>query len=545
MSNKINRFYLLVFLQSFALAASAQSSSGGSNYLIMALGAIVVFIILGAVIMVSDNLLKIEARDSGADKTGTNYSLFPRFNELFGESAPDFVNGPVHNLTKGHDILLQGVANHVTKEGKEVTTFAVQPPNFVGMSPIPKVVVEVGAEVKAGDVIFFDKKRPEIQYVAPVSGEVIAVNRGAKRSIAEVVILADKEMKYRTHEVPDLATSTKEDLTKFLMDSGAWTFIIQRPYEVVADPADTPRGIYISTFDSAPLAPDLSYVVDGNEAAFQKGLEVLAKFAPVHLGLNARGEKPHRAFMEAEGVEKHWFRGKHPAGNVGIQIHHIDPITSTSKVWTSGVQEVITIGKLFTEGKFDASRIVAITGAEFIEPHYVKTYLGANVEDLIKGNLQPLEEGKTIRFISGDVLSGQKVTKEQYLGYSDDQITVVEEGDEYEAFGWLIPIAPRPTISGTFPNALYPDLKFHANTNTHGEQRAFVVTGQYESMLPMDIYLQHLMKAIITNDFERMEGLGIYELAAEDVALAEFACTSKQPLQSILREGLEMMREQG
>jgi len=543
LSNKINRFILLFLFLNFAFSASAQSS-GGSNYLFTALAAIAVLIILGAVIMVADNLMKIEARDSGADQNGENYSIFPKWNEIIGSSAPDFVDGKVHFLKKGHDILLEGEAAKTTIAGSNATTFAVQPQNFVGMSPIPKVVVVVGDEVKAGDPIFFDKKRDAIQYVAPVSGEVIAVNRGAKRSIAEVVILADKEMKYKSFDAPNLANCSREDLVNFLQSSGAWSFIVQRPYSLVADPADTPKGIYISTFDSAPLAPDLSYVVEGNEAAFQKGLDVLGKFAPVHLGLNAKGNKPHAAFTAAEGVSKHWFHGKHPAGNVGIQIHHIDPIGPNSIVWTSGVQDVITIGKLFTEGKFDATRIVAVTGAEILEPQYVSTYLGANIEGLVKGNLKPAEEGKTLRFVSGDVLSGKQTSTEGYLNYTDDQVTVLEEGDKYELFGWLLPLTPRPTISGTFPNGFFPDLKFEANTNTHGEKRAFVVTGQYESMLPMDIYPQHLMKAIITNDYERMEGLGIHELAEEDIALCEFACTSKQPLQSILKEGLEAMRDQ-
>lgn len=545
MRTKINRFFLLFLFLNFASVASAQSSGGGANYLLTAMAAIAVMIILGAVIMVSDNLLKIEAKDSGAEKTGANYSIFPRFNELFGGSTPSYVDGPVTFLKKGHDILLQGEAAKSTIDGADVTTFAVRPPNFTGMSPIPKVVVEVGDEVKAGDPIFFDKKRPEIQYVAPVSGEVIAINRGAKRSIAEVVILADKEMKYKSMDAPNLADCSREDLVNFLLSSGAWTFLRQRPYDIIADPADTPRNIFVSTFDSAPLAPDLNYIVNGNEAAFQKGLDVLAKFAPVHLGLNAKdSEAPNHAFTQAEGASKNWFHGKHPAGNVGIQIHHTAPITTSSKVWVAGVQDVITIGKLFTEGKFDASRVVAVTGAEVESPQYVKTYLGASIEGLVKGNLKPVAEGKSIRFVSGDVLSGKQTSTESYLGYYDDQITVLEEGDEYEMFGWLLPIAPRPTISGTFPNALYADLKFQANTNTHGEERAFVVTGQYESVLPMDIYPQHLMKAIITNDFERMEGLGLLELAEEDVALCEFACTSKQPLQSILKQGLEAMRDQ-
>ena len=540
MRNKIYRFFLLILLLNFATVASAQSG-GNSNILFTALAAIAVLIVLGAVIMVADNLLRIEAKQSGAVKSGANYSIFPKWNEIMSPRAPEFTGGEkVTFLKKGHDILLQGEAAKVIEDGASVNTFAVQPQNFVGISPIPKVVVAVGDEVKAGDPIFFDKKRPDIQYCAPVSGEVIAINRGAKRSIAEVVILKDKEQQFRAISAPNLADCSKEDLANFLQANGGWSFIRQRPFNVLADPADEPRGIYISTFDTAPLAPDLNLVVDGREAAFQKGLEVMAKFAPVHLGLNAK-EKPHTAFTNAEGVEKHWFHGKHPAGNVGIQIHHIDPITTTSKVWTLGVQDVITIGALFSEGRFNAERVVALTGAEIKEPKYVRTYLGANVGELLTNNIA----NDHSRMVSGDVLSGKATTGEGFLNYFDDQITVIEEGDNYEMFGWLLPLSPRPSVSGTFPNGLFPDLKFKANTNTHGEERAFVVTGQYEKLLPMDIYPQHLMKAILINDLERMEGLGIHELAEEDVALCEFACTSKQPLQKILKKGLEEMRAQG
>jgi Na+-transporting NADH:ubiquinone oxidoreductase subunit A len=246
-------------------------------------------------------------------------------------------------------------------------------------------------------------------------------------------------------------------------------------------------------------------------------------------------------FTEAKGVEHRWFSGKHPAGNVGVHIHHTEPILRGDKVWTLGVQDVITLGRLFTEKRFNTERVVAVAGAELKAPKYVKTYLGAKVGDLVKDNLA----NDHVRYISGDVLSGEKKNEEQFLNVYDDQLTVVEEGDYFEMFGWLLPIKARPSVSRTFPNFLFPNLTFKADTNTHGEKRAFVVTGQYEAYLPMDIYLQHLMKNIIINDLERIEGLGIYELVEEDVALCEFTCTSKQPLQQILREGLDMMREQG
>lgn len=529
-----------------ANAASAQTASEGNNYLIYALVAIAVFLFFYLVVQVSDNLMAIEAKQSGADKTGANFSLFPKLKELFSPRVPDYAaKEQVHVLRKGHDILLEGEADKVIDETVGATTFAVQPINFRGIAPIPKMLVEVGAEVKAGDALFFDKGAPDIKYVAPVSGEVIAINRGAKRSIVEVVILADKEQTHRQFDAFDLESGSREALVAYLQESGFWPLINQRPFDVVPATDEIPRDIFVSTFDTAPLAPDLNLVVSGREEDFQKGLEVLTKLTSgkVHLGLNAKGATPpSTAFTNASGVEKHWFHGAHPAGNVGVQIHHIAPISTKDKVWTLGVQDVITLGALFNEGKMKLERVVALTGAELEKPKYVRTYQGAKIGDLLAGNIAA---GKKVRIISGDVLSGQHKTAEQFLNAKDDQLTVIAEGDDFELFGWLLPVEPRPSVSNTFPNFLYPDYKFKPDTNTHGERRAFVVTGQYEAVLPMDVYPQHLMKAILTNDFERMEGLGIHELSEEDIAICEFVCTSKQPLQQILRQGQQMMLEQG
>lgn len=546
MKNGISKLAFLIFFLTTTFSALAQSSSEGatSNYVVYTLVAIAAIILIVVILQVSDNLLRVEAKQIGVDKGEDNFSIFPKIGNLFDPALPDYVgNDPVTLLKRGHNILLEGVAEKNIDHQLQVNTYAVQPRNFIGMSPIPKVVPEVGDSVQAGDVLFFDKKRPEIKYVAPVSGEVVDIKRAEKRAIAEVIILKDKEIRYRAFDKFDLDNQSREELVNYMTESGVWSFIRQRPYDIIADPSDIPANIFISTFDTAPLAPDLNLVIAGKEAAFQKGLDVLAKLTngKVFLGLDANGDQaPAAAFVNAKGVERRWFKGAHPSGNVGIQIHHIAPVSGNKKAWVLGVQDVVTIGVLFNEGKFDASRIVAITGAEVSQPKYVQTYLGANIGELLTGNV----EGKDIRIISGDVLSGKQKVSENFLNYFDDQITVIKEGDYYEMFGWLLPIAPRPSISNTFPNFLFRDYRFTPDTNTHGEKRAFVVTGQYESVLPMDVYPQHLMKAILVNDFERMEGLGIYELSEEDVALCEFVCTSKQPLQSILREGLDAMLEQ-
>lgn len=524
------------------LSANAQSPDGGSSNLLVAFIAFLVFILLVIIVMVADRLMRVTATQTGADKTGENYSVFPRLEEIFSSSKSYATSGAVTKLKKGYDIPLAGKAEKVVGETAAPVRYAVKPTDFQGMSPIPKVMVEIEGTVKAGDPIFYDKKRPEVKFCSPVSGQLIEVNRGAKRKITEVVILADKEQEYRSYDLPNLDEVSREDLVAFMAANGLLPFLRQRPYNIVPEVTAVPKNIFVSTFNTAPLAPCSNMAVKGNEAAFQKGLDVLTKLTEgtVHLGLNAADTAISSAFANAAGVEKHWFDGPHPAGNVGVQIHQIAPINKGDIVWTADVNAVIVIGRMFTEGRFNTERVVALTGAELENAHYVKTHQGANVETLLADNVT----SENVRVVSGDVLTGTKISDKGYLGFFDNQVTVLKEGNYYEMFGWLVPIAPRPSISNTFPHFAYPE-KMVADTNTHGEHRAFVVTGQYESVLPMDIYPQHLFKSIIVNDFERMEGLGIYELVEEDVALCEFACTSKQDLQHILRRGLDMMRDQG
>ncbi len=482
---------------------------------------------------------------------GLVWRFVARGKPLMPAKRPDYLpqGATFIALKKGYDLPLLGAVEGEEVEEGEVHTFAVQPPDIVGMSPIPKVLVEVGDVVKAGDPLFFDKRfyradEPRLVYVAPVSGEVVAINRGEKRSIVEVVILKDKQMQYREMPEIDLEKASREELYTYLHQTGGWSLIRQRPYNTPAHIMDVPRDIFISTFSTGPLAPDQNVLVKGREELFQKGLDVLAKMTEgkVYLGLDARGRKrPSPAFSEARGVEKFWFSGPHPAGNVGVQIHHIARLKTREQVWTLSVQEVISLGALFAERCYKADRIVAITGELVKRPRYVRTYQGANLGELLKDNL---ESGKKARIISGDVLSGRGKSAESFLGFYDEQVTVIEEGDYYELFGWLLPSKLRPTVSQAYLRNWLNKGPYYVDTNTHGERRAFVMTGQYEAMLPMKMLVQPLFKAIIVNDYDEMEGLGVFELVEEDVALCEFACTSKQPLQKILRRGLDMMREQ-
>lgn len=544
MKGLTNKLTLVLLLTTTVVPAWAQGGASGSNLFIYVLVGIAILLFFAMLISVADNLIGIEAKQNGIAVEENGLTLFPSIRSLFAGKTPDYTGDtPVTILTKGHNILLEGEAAAEVKPASGVTRYAVQPPNFRGLQPIPKMSVAVGDAVKAGEAIFFDKKMPDIQFVAPVSGEIIEINRGAKRAITEIVILADKKQQFKTFTVP-AEDASDADVRTFLLESGAWTLFRQRPYNIVPAPTDTPRDIFVSTFDTAPLAPDSNLLVAGQEEAFQKGLDVLNRLTTgsVFLGLDGNGaEAPSAAYTEAQGVEARYFKGEHPAGNVGVQIHHTAPIGGTDAVWTLGVQEVITLGKLFLTGNFDTARTVALTGAELGEPHYVQTYAGAHLGELLANNIAT----DNVRIISGDVLSGEAKDDKSYLNFYDDQVTVIEEGDFYEMFGWLLPLEMRPSISNTFPNFLFPDNKFKANSNTHGEERAFVVTNDYEQVMPMDIYPQHIMKAVIVNDIERMEGLGILELVEEDVALCEFVCVSKQPLQQILREGLDLMREQG
>lgn len=527
----------------------------------------IVFILLFIVILatVSEGLVKIAAKHNGENPE--KYSVLPNdMPSLFNRGAgkPSYIpeGDDYKSFTKGFDIKLLGEASTEHPiESVRSSTYALKPKDFIGMMPIPKVVLAEGENLKAGDALFYDKKRPEIMYAAPVSGELLRVQRGEKRSIDEVVILADKQIEYRQYDLPNLDTVSREDLVTFLLGSGAWPFIRQRPFDIVAEHDTTPKAIFVTTFDTAPLAPGFNMTVAGRGKDFQKGLDVLQRLSggAVHLALDARlDETPAPEFLNATGVERHWFNGPHPAGNVGIHIHHIDPINSGEAVWHLDAQGVLVLGTLFNKGIFDVERIVALTGYEMPNPRYVRAHQGLCLENLVKdvkfeeklnttdkeGKLVVVDR-KAVRLISGDPLTGKAVASNGYLGFFDDQVMTIEEGDYYELFGWLLPRAGHPTLNKTFPGGFIPSSVYKADTQQNGERRAFVVSGEYESVLPMDILPQHLLRAIQANDYEKMEGLGILELGEEDVALCEYVCTSKHPVQKTLREGLDMIMAQG
>ena len=440
-------------------------------------------------------------------------------------------------LCKGLDIRLQGEAAKTIVDAPRAAEYAVSPLDFEGVTP--KVLVKVGDKVEAGSPLFFDKKRPEILFTSPVSGTVAAVNRGEKRKILSVVVTADAENTYKSFSSLDLSKASREQIVELLLESGLWTMFVQRPYGVVASPSDKPKAIFVSAFDSAPLATDYGFALATSQQPLQLGFDVLRRLTDgkVHLSYDADGYKP-----EITGVELHAFKGKHPAGNVGVQIHHIDPINKGEKVWTVGYADVAVIGRLFLNGKVDMTRTVAVTGSQVVAPAYVKVVAGAKLDSILAGNLV---ENAHARYISGNALTGRNVGAEGYLGYYANQLTILPEGDDYEFMGWAMPRFSKFSVSRAYFSWLFPNRKYNLDTNTNGEERAFVVTGLYEKYLPMDIYPMYLFKAIMANDIDKMENLGIYEVVEEDFALCEFVDPSKTEMQQIIRQGINLMIKEG
>ncbi|MFU8842259.1 MAG: Na(+)-translocating NADH-quinone reductase subunit A [Bacteroidales bacterium] len=441
----------------------------------------------------------------------------------------------VIKIRKGLDIKLSGEAEKQLSEVSSVLV-ALKPPDFNGV--FPKLFVKEGDPVNAGTPVFFNKYRENIIFTSPVSGTIKEVFRGPKRKMLQIVIESDGKMNYETFGKGDPNDLTREQITEKLLKSGTWAFIRQRPYSIIANPDDQPKSIFISAFDSSPLAPDYGFIVEKNSQAFQTGLNALAKLTTgkVHLNIH-EGEPVSRIFLDAQNVRINRFSGPHPAGNVGIQIHHLDPINKGEIVWYVNPQAVITIGKLFTEGIYDASKIIAITGSETEKPGYLKVMNGTSIQPLIKGRVKESD----VRYISGNVLTGTKVDPDGYLGFYDNQLTVIPEGNYYEFLGWSMPRFDKFSFSRTFFSWLTPDKKYKLDTNLNGGHRAFVLTGLYEKVFPMDIYPMQLLKAIMIKDIDLMEQLGIYEVDEEDFALCEFIDPSKTEMQAMVREGLELI----
>jgi Na+-transporting NADH:ubiquinone oxidoreductase subunit A len=453
--------------------------------------------------------------------------------------------GTFIRLKKGFDINLAGKASNkiaAVQPSESGDVFSIKPTDFQGIY-LPKVLIKEGDTVKAGSPLFHDKKNENVIFSAPVSGEVVEVKRGDKRKLLEIKILADRNIEhvqFQKYGLADLSKLTRETAQQQILQSGAWPNLVQRPFGIIADPNETPKSIFISGFDSSPLAPDYSILFKGQEQAFQAGLEVLRKFTSGKIHVNVHGEKEvSPVFSQAQGVELNKFTGPHPAGNVGVQIHHIDPIGKADLVWTINPFGVIQIGKLFLNGVYDASRIIAVAGSELKTPQYYATYTGASVKKFLNNNLKQ----ENVRVISGSVLTGTRIPKDGYVGYFDNLVSVIPEGDHYEFMGWINPSSKKLSTTRAFGlfSFLNYNKEYTLDSNMHGEPRAFVQTGTFEKVVPMDILPTFLLKAIIAEDYDEMEALGIYEVIEEDLALCEFVDVSKHNVQEILREGIDLM----
>ena len=444
-------------------------------------------------------------------------------------------------IRKGFNLNLDGEANKILVDIHPSKTFALKPADF--FSTTPKLLIKEGSKVEKGTPLFFAKENPRVHFVSPVSGEVTAITRGAKRKILEVIVTQDDSAAAVKHEIPELNTLDQEQTKEILLKAGAWPFITQRPYGTIARPEDTPKAIFVSTYTTAPLDVDYDFLLKNNKAEFQKGIDVLAKLTD-NLTLTADASFKG-LFEKIENANIVGVSGNHPAGNVGVQIHQLNPINAGESVWVINPEDVANIGALFMNGEFSAQRTVALVGSSVGNPQYYKATIGASISALLEN--AKIDNSQPNRYINGDVLTGTATSPDNYLGFYNNLFSIIPEGNNYRMFGWL-PFVDNniPSMSKTSLSWLFGKRKAKVDTNLNGEERALVVTGEMEKVLPMDIYPMQLLKACMVQDIERMEALGIYEVVPQDFALVDFSSTSKIEAQEIIKQGIELMiKEEG
>ena len=442
----------------------------------------------------------------------------------------------VVKISKGLNINLKGAPVAEMTSVNAAKLYALMPADFTRVTP--KVVVKPEDAVKAGDPLFVDKANPELQFVSPVSGKVVAVNRGERRRVLSVVVESDGKFESVEYKAKDVLSLSSDEVKADLLKAGLFAFMRQRPYDVIANPSDAPRAIYVSAFDSKPLAVNFEIALKGNEDDFQTGLDALSRIAPVHLGICACQKST--ALLVAKNVTTTVFKGPHPAGNVGVQINKTAPVNKGEIVWTIGAEEVIFIGRLFNKGKIDFTRTVALAGSEVKNPSYSKVVLGAQISTLVEGRL---ENNYELRVIDGNVLTGKKTTTDGFLGAFSTEITVIPEiMNDADILGWAAPRFGMYSTSRSYFSWLFPKRKYAIDARIKGGERHMIMSNEYDKVFPMDIYPEYLIKAIITGNIDKMEQLGIYEVAPEDFALCEFVDSSKLELQRIVREGLDKLR---
>ncbi len=440
-------------------------------------------------------------------------------------------------LKKGLDLPISGAAAQSTKKVIVPDVVAVKPTDFRGL--VPKLLVREGDKVLAGTPVLADKMSQSILFTSPVSGTVAEVVRGEKRKLLEVRIKADAEQEYVDFGVKKVAEISAEQIKDALLEAGLWPAITQRPYGIIANPETKPKAIFVSAFSTAPLAANVEYAPNGQLANIQTAVDALAKLAgcQVHVCVNEANASADQ-FSKLKNVTLHSVSGQHPAGNAGVQIHHIAPIQKGEIVWTVSPVMLAAIGKLFNSGKYDVKRKIAVTGPKAVNPSYVEAYPGVAIKDL----KDFYNASENLRYVSGDVLTGTNVGAEGFVGFFDNQVTILEEGDKYELLGWAKPFRTSLfSASRTYFSWLSPNRKYDMDTNLHGGPRAFVVNDVYGKVLPMDLYPVYLLKACLANDIDNMEKYGIYEVVEEDLALCEYVCPSKIYIQQIITDGIALM----
>jgi Na+-transporting NADH:ubiquinone oxidoreductase subunit A len=439
-------------------------------------------------------------------------------------------------IKKGLTIKLKGEADKTLSSAPRSRTFAIRPSNFHLIKP--KMAVKEGAKLQAGDTIFFSKDNEDMKFVSPVSGTLLTIERGQKRVINELVIEADKEDSYKDFGIINPDSMQPEEIKSHLLATGCWPFIMQRPYDIIADPNRTPKAIFVSAYASAPLAADYDFILEGKVKYIQAAVTALSKLTEgyVHVSVDKNGKSP---LMGLNDIKLHTVSGPHPSGNVGTQIAMIDPVNKGETVWTVSPQDLVIIGELLLTGKYNAERIVALAGSSVKSAKYYRTKIGAEVSTFIYD--AGLNE-ENVRVINGDVLTGKRISPKGHLGAYNTTVSVIPEGNDYEFFGWTTPVFNKISTSRALTFSwMFPNKKYNLNTNTNGEHRAFVVTGNYEKVFPLDIYPMQILKACMVEDLDAMEALGMYEVAPEDFSVTEFICVSKQPHQEIIRKGLDLM----